>query len=1390
MAATRYKPRRGTSIRSRPTSSAPAPFPLRFVRTYNSDRIPDRAPGPIGSAWTHTYYRHIVGYPSSGSPPVDTAVVYRDDGRILKFHLTGGIWQPDADVSERLFSQTQSVIGETIIVGWTFIANDDSVETYDGEGRLMSITDRAGFTQTLSYADASNHPKDDVQSVTDPQGRKITFGYNGSGQITSLTDGNGNEIDYGYDGNNNLQTVTYPDQGGGTTTRTYFYNESGQTGGVSQPHALTGIQDENSDRYVSWGYDSQGRGVLSVHGPYSGGTIDRTSLAFNNDGTTSVTDALSQSRTFTFSVQYLVARYTDLDTPCDYCGSKFTSRSYDSNGYPSSGTDFRGYTTGFTYDSRGLETQSDEATGEPEERITNTTWDADHRVPTQRTVVNHSGTTEQRTDWKYNERGQPIARCEYTDPASSYACTETGTPPDGVRRWVYTYCNGSDLTTPDPIGSVGEDLSKGCPFTGLIRRIDGPRTDVEDWTTYEYYLSTDTGTPPVYRTGDLSQVVDALGHTTQYLAYDGNGRPTLVQDANGVSTNLAYHPRGWLHIRTVCANTDCSPSVNDATTQTDYDGVGNVIKVTQPDGVYLSYTYDNAHRLTNITDNLGDHIDYTLDDLGHRTAEKTYDVSDAVNPRRLLTRSYNALARMTDQYDAQSRDTHFTYDDNGNRTDETDPLGVKTHWDYDGLNRLADQVGDYQGTDPSTMDATTGYEYDTRDNITGITDPNNLATGYTFDDLNNLTQLDSPDTGMTQYPDYDAAGNRLTQTDNRGVTQTMTYDALNRLSTITYPESSLDVAYTYDNYPDGSPCAQTSYPLGRLTGFSDHSGSTSYCYDLRGNIIEKIQVTGLYRFDTRYSCNLADRLISITYPSGALVSYTRDNNGRIDSVSVTPPGGTATSVVTNITWEPFGPPMDYTFAQGSQSLTKSFDQNYWMTDVTGSALDLHFCRDAESNITSLAATSPACMATPTQQYQYDNLYRLTHVQDGSGNNLQDFAYNLTGDRLSKTLDPSPVENYSYTPNTHQLVQVGSNNRMLDANGNTTEITGTATLDFTFDDRNRMTDVSRDTTPITIYDYNAKGERVYKDTTYPASDTRWFDYAESGGMLGEYTATSEQEYVWADNTPVAILTTTGQSLTVADRVFANGFETPITPATTIDYIHSDQLDTPRVVTTTAGATQWNWPWQTNPFGETTPTGSLALNLRFPGQYFDAETALNYNYFRDYEPGTGRYVESDPVGLVGGVDIYDYALNQSFLLHDLHGLAPCGKDCCKNQNFNGAEAVTKCCGDKAITCTNPHICDPWGGDNSEFCHILKKCTAAHEKLHREKHFDCSQNPPFDPSNKNKFECEAWSLTLRCLSTPCESRTCAGRKHAYINGDTTHPGAYRTKKMFCRAAQAPSQ
>ena len=206
--------------------------------------------------------------------------------------------------------------------------------------------------------------------------------------------------------------------------------------------------------------------------------------------------------------------------------------------------------------------------------------------------------------------------------AAGFGATATGSP----RVWTYTYNRyGQVLTSTGPRGNLAtSDLNYATSTT-----------------SYQYYAATDTAnTPPHYQMGDLQQVTDALGHVTQYLQYDGNGRVLQQVDPNGTTTAFTYYPRGWLQSRTVTP----AGSTTSQVTSYVYDGVGQVKTVTQPDGSQINYVYDAAHRLTQISDSAGDSINYTLDAIGNRVTEQVKD--PAANLARQVSRVYDALNRL------------------------------------------------------------------------------------------------------------------------------------------------------------------------------------------------------------------------------------------------------------------------------------------------------------------------------------------------------------------------------------------------------------------------------------------------------------------------------------------------------------------------------------------------------------------------------------------------------------------------------------------------------------------------------------------------------------------------------------------------------------------------
>jgi RHS repeat-associated protein len=740
--------------------------------------------------------------------------------------------------------------------------------------------------------------------------------------------------------------------------------------------------------------------------------------------------------------------------------------------------------------------------------------------------------------------------------------------------------------------------------------------------------ATNCGTPGAacYQPGDLHTITDAQGHVTTIASYDANGRPTRITDANGVNTDLAYTPRGWLASRTL----------GGAQTSFTYTAYGSLQSVTDPDGVITTYGYDTAHRLIKITDALGNYIQYTLDAAGNKIAEQVYDSSGTLHEG--LSRTFNTLGQLSSVVDGLnntvfSATASTSYDANGNLLQSSDALGVQRQLNYDALNRLVQTIDNYRGKDAATWNTATEYNYDSLDRLTQVTDPSNLATTYSYDGLSDATGQVSPDTGSTSRS-FDAAGNVLTKTDARGVTATFTYDALNRPLSASYSDSTQNIAYRYDEPSSITGCS-VSYPIGHLSRVVEHAVSTVYCYDAQGRVVDKHQtIAGIRKDSVHYVYTSAGRLSSEVYPSGTQVAYDRDSDGRIQGIRVTPYHGTVRTVVSSVSYLPFGPVASYTLGNG-QAITRAYDANYQLTDLVSPALSLHLARDAMGDITAIGDSSGATPATET--YSYDPLYRLTQITEADGTVLQSMTYNRTGDRTSKTGDGLATGVYSYNTGTHQLVATGSSARSVDAVGNTTAISQAGTTyGFGYSDRNRLVVTQLAGSTVGSYLYDAKNERILKAANN--TNTR-FIYNEDSQLLGDY-GSDIRDYIWMDAIPVANLdtTATGRSFT---------------------YVTADQLDTPRAIVNSDGVTVWQWAYKGNAWGEQSPTSNgYMYNLRFPGQYFDVETGLSNNVHRDYDSSVGRYIESDPIGLRAGPNTYSYVGGSPLADTDPLGLSKAG------------------------------------------------------------------------------------------------------------------------------------
>jgi RHS repeat-associated protein len=181
-----------------------------------------------------------------------------------------------------------------------------------------------------------------------------------------------------------------------------------------------------------------------------------------------------------------------------------------------------------------------------------------------------------------------------------------------------------------------------------------------------------------------------------------------------------------------------------------------------------------------------------------------------------------------------------------------------------------------------------------------------------------------------------------------------------------------------------------------------------------------------------------------------------------------------------------------------------------------------------------------------------------------------------------------------------------------------------------------------------YVYSAVGPLIEKTV---GSVTTLLMYDEAGHILGEYSSTGAliQETVWMGDIPVATLRPNGS--------------TGCTSTVCVFYVHTSHLGTP-VKVTRPSDNKLAWRWEPDTFGASTATptqnpiglGTFIYNLRFPGHYYQAETGLFYNYFRTYDPQMSRYIESDPIGLAGGINTYAYAIGNPVTWSDRLGLKP--------------------------------------------------------------------------------------------------------------------------------------
>jgi RHS repeat-associated protein len=1045
-------------------------------------------------------------------------------------------------------------------------------------------------------------------TITDRNGHQLTLAYNSSGQLQSITDNFGKQITFSWTGSS-PEAVSQAVLPGG-----YKVNYTYDVASGDQPAFLKKVEylDPSGTVLDSTTYENADTNyVNAITGIFDKNGVRRWTVTY--DGLGRATSSTGPSGYESYSVSYSAV------------GNPFTRTV--TNPY--------GRTTTYTFSKSSA----------PSARVTGMAGSATTNVPsssnsesygTDNFVSQITDELGRLTTYTHDSRGMPSQVVEASGTGSARTTSITWHSSLGVPTHVvgpkatmdYSYDTQGRLTSltvtdttsyTTPYATNGRTRTWGFTWNsaGELLTVDGPLSGTGDTTTYAYDSN-----------GYLSSVTDAVGHVTQVTSVDWRGAPLTVVDANSVSTTYTYDIHG--RVLTMTRN----PGSSQSQYQFSYDAVGNVSQVTLPGGGYLQYTYDNASRPTLVTNDRGQTITVGTDAGGNVTSLVTKTSGSSITQQ--ASYAYDEIGRMLQEVGAGSQTWSMAYDKLNNLTGVTDARGKLFQASFDALNRVTTE------TDPETH--TVQYAYDGEDQLTGLTDGRSHATTRTVDGFGQVIREVSPERGTIDYW-YDAAGRLTKVVDGDGVEADHMYDNADRRLTTTFPSASAEtITYSYDSTTGGNP------GVGRLTSVSDETGSSSFTYDAQGRVTQDAKVIQSRSYAVQYAYDVNGKITQLVLPSGRIVDIARASDGLVTGVTTkASSGASAVTIASSVTYAPFGPLTGLSYGNGL-SLARSYDQNYWLTDiqVTGAStatLDLSFGRNANGELTGVTDNAATGRGAT---FGYTDTGRLNAATGPWG--TDSYTYDAAGNRTQK------ARTVGSTTTTENLILASTSNRATQVqDGSSTTLrsftlrtggalssdayAGSDTFGYSYNARGRIAVVQKNSADAGWYGYDAFGRRVWRTVIGTSNVTTHYIFDESGRLLAEHdgsTGNVVKEYVWIDDMPIAVIDSSSGTATTY-------------------FIHTGQIDEPLVMTDGSKAKVWDA--YVEPFGKAQVfgTASADIDMRLPGQFLQQEMeGLHQNWNREYDPSLGRYVEADPLGVDAGQNVYAYVDGSPLNFSDLLGL----------------------------------------------------------------------------------------------------------------------------------------